>query len=128
MGSARLITVALSLLLATGIGAAERNPLFRDHTVLKAVLTAPISQTGARYEEGPTGPDEACVPILEGFARERLAADPELQLVIFGHSHYPQLIEVDDDRHYLNTGDWMRELTWGEVTPDGVTLNRWNPR
>ena len=98
------------------------------HPDRSARLIEVISQTGARYEEGPTGPDEPCVPVLEGFARERLAADPELQLVIFGHSHYPQLIEVDADRHYLNTGDWMRELTWGEVTPTGVTLNRWSPR
>ena len=34
--------------LAANAGASERDPLFRDHTVLKAVLTAPIAQTYAQ--------------------------------------------------------------------------------
>lgn len=36
------------LLAAGGVAADERHPLFQDHTVLKAVLTAPISQTFAQ--------------------------------------------------------------------------------
>jgi len=35
---------------AGSIGAAERNPLFQDHSTLKAVLTAPISQTYAQRD------------------------------------------------------------------------------
>ena len=42
------IILAIALLVASASGmAAERKPLFRDHTVLKAVLTAPISQAYA---------------------------------------------------------------------------------
>lgn len=37
-----------TLVLASTADAAERNPLFRDHTPLKAVLTAPISQAYAQ--------------------------------------------------------------------------------
>jgi hypothetical protein len=48
--SARYIILAMLLLLAGGIDAAERNPLFRDHEVLKAVLTAPLSQTYAQRQ------------------------------------------------------------------------------
>ena len=36
--------------VATVIDAAERHPLFRDHTVFKAVLSAPISQTYAQRQ------------------------------------------------------------------------------
>lgn len=46
---AYIIAVTL-LLMATAIDAAERHPLFRDHTVLKAVLSAPISQTYAQRQ------------------------------------------------------------------------------
>lgn len=43
--------VAAVLLLGTGsVDATERNPLFRDHSVLKAVLSAPISQAYAQRD------------------------------------------------------------------------------
>ena len=47
------IILAIALLVASGsTAAAERKPLFRDHAVLKAVLTAPISQVHAlRYSD-----------------------------------------------------------------------------
>jgi hypothetical protein len=36
--------------VADGLYAAERHPLFQDHSILKAVLTAPISQTYAQRD------------------------------------------------------------------------------
>lgn len=44
-----MIVVAL-ICLPQGTSAAERDPLFQDHTVLKAVLTAPIAQTYAQRD------------------------------------------------------------------------------
>ena len=44
------IIAAALLFVTAGTGAAERHPLFRDHTVLKAVLTAPISQASAQRD------------------------------------------------------------------------------
>lgn len=44
-----IISIAL-LCLPLGAKAAERDPLFRDQTVLKAVLTAPIAQTYAQRD------------------------------------------------------------------------------
>ena len=38
------------LLVVGGVDAAERNPLFREHQIVKAVLTAPISQTYAQRD------------------------------------------------------------------------------
>jgi len=43
-----LIGLLVSLGLASNAGASERDPLFQDHTELKAVLTAPIAQTYAQ--------------------------------------------------------------------------------
>ena len=39
-----------ALLCAGAAAAAERHPLFRDHSTLKAVLTAPVSQTYAQRD------------------------------------------------------------------------------
>ena len=43
-----LIGFLVYLGLASNAGASERDPLFQDHTILKAVLTAPIAQTYAQ--------------------------------------------------------------------------------
>ena len=40
----------MSFCLWQGAAASERDPLFRDHTTLKAVLTAPIAQTYAQRD------------------------------------------------------------------------------
>lgn len=48
MKRASLIVAITTLLLAGSPEAAERKPLFQDHTTLKAVLTAPIAQTYAQ--------------------------------------------------------------------------------
>ena len=48
MKSLRLISVFVCMGLASAAAAAERAPLFQDHTILKAVLTAPIAQTYAQ--------------------------------------------------------------------------------
>ena len=47
---AYLIVAAAWLLAASSSNASERKPLFRDHDVLKAVLTAPISQAYAQRD------------------------------------------------------------------------------
>jgi UDP-2,3-diacylglucosamine hydrolase len=44
---------------------------------------------------------------IEGWARERLAENPALDLVIAGHAHLPALLEVDPGRWYVNAGDWL---------------------
>lgn len=62
---------------------------------------------------------------LADHAAELLRADPDLDLVVFGHSHQPLLEELEPGRHYLNPGDWIESFTYGVVDPDGVELRRW---
>lgn len=45
-----LIITALALAAAGSLHAAERKPLFRDHAILKAVLTAPVTQAYAQRD------------------------------------------------------------------------------
>jgi len=44
------IFAVATIFFADGLDAAERHPLFQDHSILKAVLTAPITQTYAQRD------------------------------------------------------------------------------
>ena len=81
----------------------------------------------ARHARGEsTGPKPAAAPI-EAWARAALAEEPELRLVLAGHSHLPACVEVSPGRFYLNTGDWIEHMTYAVLPPAGgaPALQRW---
>ncbi len=59
------------------------------------------------------------------FARSILDRDPDLDLVILGHTHYPALESIDARRWYFNPGAWMEGYRYGIVTPEGPELKTW---
>lgn len=59
-----------------------------------------------------TGPKPAAAP-LEAWARGALGAEPNIDIVLAGHSHLPALIEIEPGRYYLNSGDWISHMTYG---------------
>jgi UDP-2,3-diacylglucosamine hydrolase len=61
------------------------------------------------------------------WARERLRSDPSLQLVLAGHSHLPEIEEVDAGRYYVNSGDWVRHSSYLELPAGGgpPSLRSW---
>lgn len=61
-----------------------------------------------------TGPKPAA-PRLERWAREALAGDPTVDLVLAGHSHRPALVEVTPGRWYVNSGDWISHHSYVEL-------------
>ena len=56
---------------------------------------------------GPSQKQMARSEFLERWAVDKLAASPDLDLVVLGHTHVPILKEVFPGRHYLNSGDWL---------------------
>ncbi|MFQ5678655.1 MAG: UDP-2,3-diacylglucosamine diphosphatase [Gemmatimonadota bacterium] len=96
------------------------------HPDLATRIAARFSSTAARHAHGP-GSEEERAERLSAHALRLLAGDPELELVIFGHSHRPELREVDAGRYYLNPGDWIHHCTYGVITADSVRLRRWDP-
>ncbi len=81
----------------------------------------------ARHARGEgTGPKPAAAPI-EAWARAALRAEPDVHLVLAGHSHLPVLAEVAAGRYYVNTGDWIEHLTYGVLPSDGgpPEIRRW---
>jgi UDP-2,3-diacylglucosamine hydrolase len=73
-----------------------------------------VSSTTERWV-GPTEDDRRCARLLSDWAAGKLAADPELDLVILGHTHVPEIRKVDEGRWYVNLGDWVHHRTYVEL-------------
>lgn len=59
-----------------------------------------------------------------------LAIDNHYDYVICGHIHMPADREVETDKgktHYLNSGDWIENLSWLEYDKGSWTLNYYDP-
>lgn len=96
------------------------------HPDLAIPLVRRISGTHHEVEaEGETAGVKNRAEALSAHADRVLGDRPEVELVILGHAHRPELREVEPGRHYLNAGDWIRGFTYGVVSPDGVDLRRW---
>jgi len=75
-------------------------------------------------DHDPTAKSRAS--FIEAWAREQLANDPSLDLVLAGHCHQPQLSAVAPGRYYANTGDWIRHFTYLQLPEVGEPeLLRW---
>lgn len=62
---------------------------------------------------------------LTQVALTRLAADPTLELVVFGHSHIPALVRAPGGGVYANPGAWLDAPTHLVVRPGRIELRRW---
>lgn len=49
---------------------------------------------------------------IRGWAEEQLARMPHVELVVAGHAHVPEVVEVAPGRFYANSGDWLRSYTY----------------
>jgi UDP-2,3-diacylglucosamine hydrolase len=84
-----------------------------------------VSRTTAREEHGFKGAQQRSA-ILEAEALRLLEERPDLDLVIFGHSHTPVLKTFGDRRFYVNSGDWIGHRTYTVVTEAGVEQLEWD--
>lgn len=122
-------------LIAHGDGVGEGDVRYR---ALKSVIRHPIvigafrqvhPDWGAWIAHRVSTTEEKAIPSdlsglsraepIRAWARERLRQDPSLQLVIAGHSHVPEVEEVEPGRFYVNSGDWVRHRTYVALLPDG---------
>ncbi len=54
---------------------------------------------------------------LESFAVQKLESEPELDLVLLGHTHRPTVRQVGRDRWYVNSGDWVYHQSYVALEP-----------
>jgi UDP-2,3-diacylglucosamine hydrolase len=70
-----------------------------------------VSRTEHRID-GPTAAERGRSRALEEWAVAKLKAEPELDLVVLGHTHIPRVREVGSGRWYVNAGDWVHHRTF----------------
>ena len=59
-------------------------------------------------------------------ASEVLASRPDLELLIYGHSHVPALMRMPAGSVYANAGSWLDAPTFLRATSERVELRRWD--
>ena len=98
------------------------------HPDLGARVAALASSTDEKAE-GELDSSRSRAAFIRGWAEERLAEDPGLDLVLAGHAHLPAVAEIAPGRFYANSGDWIRHYTYLELRPERPrpVLRRWVP-
>ena len=62
---------------------------------------------------------------LRAVAQSTLAADPALELLVYGHSHVSALERMPSGNVYANAGSWLDAPTFLVVTPERIALRSW---
>jgi UDP-2,3-diacylglucosamine hydrolase len=94
------------------------------HPELGLRLARRVSSTEAKADSDPGKLGRAA--FIEEWARQQLAAEPDLTYVVCGHAHLPAVLEVTDGRFYLNAGDWLSHCSYITVTANGEpSLRTW---
>ncbi len=63
---------------------------------------------------------------LRAVALTALAADPSIDLVVYGHSHVRALERAPGGGVFANPGAWLLEPTYLRVTPDAIAACEWD--
>jgi UDP-2,3-diacylglucosamine hydrolase len=89
------------------------------------VIGGGVSKTEDRWGES-TEDDKNRSAALQAWALAKLRDEPDLDLVVLGHTHIPRLVEVDPGRWYVNAGDWVRSATYLVLaTGEAPSLKVW---
>ncbi|MBA3892481.1 MAG: UDP-2,3-diacylglucosamine diphosphatase [Gemmatimonadales bacterium] len=70
---------------------------------------------------------EAAAAQQRAWAAELLAREPELGMVIMGHTHRAELWRTPTGGTYLNPGAWFQGLRYAVATEDGAELRQFTP-
>ena len=63
---------------------------------------------------------------LRAIGLARLASEPDLDVVVFGHSHVAALEQAGERQVFANAGSWLDAPTYIEITDNAIELLRWN--
>lgn len=112
----------------------------RSYRRLRAVIRHPVAKrlfrwlppdaaSGLAY--GSSHASRNYQPADEGAGLERVAFRTlddtrGLELVVYGHSHKAALVRAPGGGIYANSGPWMDERTYLVVSPERISLRRWD--
>lgn len=63
---------------------------------------------------------------LRAIGHARLASEPDLDVVVYGHSHVATLERVGNRQIFANAGSWLDAPTYVEITDHSIEMLRWN--
>lgn len=90
------------------------------HPDLATRLAMGSSKTSRTYQPRDGGRG------LRAVAAAELAAHPELELLVYGHSHVPALERMPSGNVYANAGSWLDAPTYLVATPARLALREWH--
>jgi UDP-2,3-diacylglucosamine hydrolase len=101
-----------------------RNPLaIRAYRLLHPDFATRLamgsSQTSRNYQPRDAGRG------LRDVAASTLGARPELELLVYGHSHVAVLERMPTGNVYANAGSWLDAPTYLVATPERIALREW---
>ena len=109
--------VLRTLLRVSALRSAAEHLLPADWLHARASRWSRVPEVVARHERGEgTGP-KPLAPLIERWARDELRRRPDVDILLAGHSHLPAWVEIEPERFYLNTGDWIEHMTYGVLPP-----------
>jgi UDP-2,3-diacylglucosamine hydrolase len=79
-----------------------------------------IALLASRTEHKTEGGDAAArgrAAFIQAWARERMRADPGIELVLTGHAHLAGVVEVEPGRFFVNSGDWLNTFDYVVLPP-----------
>jgi UDP-2,3-diacylglucosamine hydrolase len=100
--------------------------LFRTlHPDLGSRIAAFVSTTEGKHGT-PDRANPARAEALRNWAMAALDRNPELDMVLAGHTHTPAVDQVRPGRYYVNTGDWINHFTFLVLHPGRPPeMRRW---
>ncbi len=85
-------------------------------------LAIPLTRQFARIRESAAPRPGAFAASMASRAHKALARHADIDLVVFGHIHTPELSMFAPGKFYLNTGNWVCNMSFAVVTPDEIRL------
>ncbi len=92
----------------------------RLHPDFATRLAVGSSQTSRSYQPKDEGRG------LWKVAESTLAADPSLELLVYGHSHVAVLERMKSGNVFANAGSWLDAPTYLVVTPERIVMREWH--
>lgn len=96
------------------------------HPDIGARVAGWVSQTSTRIGD-PSEAEKRRSAFLREWARRKIGEEPDLDLVVLGHTHIPMIDEVEPGRFYVNAGDWIHHNSFAVVERgEPPRLERWD--
>jgi UDP-2,3-diacylglucosamine hydrolase len=105
------------------------RPIMRNRLAIRA-FRALHPDLATRIAEATSGTSRAHRMLDEGetlrqIAFASLARRPELELLVYGHSHIP-VLQRSPNGVFANAGGWAEHPTYIVVTPERISLREWS--